>query len=50
MPVSPLVADYDHLLLDLDGCVWVDQAATPNAREALTELRAGGEAAGVHHQ
>ena len=39
MPLSPLVADYDHLLLDLDGCVWVDQSATPNAREALTALR-----------
>ena len=40
MPLSPLVTDYDHLLLDLDGCVWVDQSATPNAREALVELRA----------
>jgi HAD superfamily hydrolase (TIGR01450 family) len=40
MPLSPLVADYDHVLLDLDGCVWVDQSATPNAREALAELRA----------
>jgi glycerol-1-phosphatase len=43
MPLSPLFADYDHVLLDLDGCVWVDQSATPNAREALVELRAGGK-------
>jgi glycerol-1-phosphatase len=43
MPLSPLVANYDHVLLDLDGCVWVDQAATPHAREALAELRAGGK-------
>ncbi|HET8980499.1 MAG TPA: HAD-IIA family hydrolase [Solirubrobacteraceae bacterium] len=43
MPLSPLVAAYDHVLLDLDGCVWVDQSPTPNAREALTELRAAGK-------
>jgi glycerol-1-phosphatase len=43
MPLSPLVADYDHVLLDLDGCVWVDHAPTPHAREALTELRAAGK-------
>lgn len=43
MSLSPLVAPYDHLLLDLDGCVWVDQAATPHAREALIQLRAAGK-------
>ncbi len=31
------------MLLDLDGCVWVDQTATPNAREALAELRNHGK-------
>jgi glycerol 3-phosphatase-2 len=43
MPLSPLFTAYDHVLLDLDGCVWVDQSPTPNAREALTELRAAGK-------
>lgn len=43
MPLSPLLDDYDHLLLDLDGCVWVDQTATPHAREALAALRGAGK-------
>ena len=43
MPLSPLIAAYDHVLLDLDGCVWVGQTATPNAREALAELRGAGK-------
>jgi glycerol-1-phosphatase len=43
MPLSPLLDDYDHVLLDLDGCVWVGQTATPNAREALAQLRGGGK-------
>ncbi|HEX4010215.1 MAG TPA: HAD-IIA family hydrolase [Solirubrobacteraceae bacterium] len=43
MPLSPLLANYDHVLLDLDGCVWVGHTPTPNAREALAELRGGGK-------
>jgi glycerol-1-phosphatase len=43
MPLSPLLASYDHVLLDLDGCVWVGQSATRNAREALAELRGAGK-------
>jgi glycerol 3-phosphatase-2 len=43
MPLTSLLAAYDHVLLDLDGCVWVDDSATPHAREALAELRAGGK-------
>jgi len=43
MPLSPLIASYDHVLLDLDGCVWVGQSATANAREALAELRGAGK-------
>src|SRR5450755_1658332 len=42
MALSPLLARYDHVLLDLDGCVWVSQTATPRAREALAELRGAG--------
>ncbi len=41
-PLSPLVAGYDHVLLDLDGCVWVGDEATPGAAEALAALRAAG--------
>jgi glycerol 3-phosphatase-2 len=43
MPLSPLLRNYDHVLLDLDGCVWVGQAAAPHAREALAELRGAGK-------
>ncbi len=43
MALSPLLADYDHFLLDLDGCVWVGDRPTPRAREALVELRGGGK-------
>jgi glycerol 3-phosphatase-2 len=43
MSLSPLLKNYDHVLLDLDGCVWVEQTATPRAREALAELRGGGK-------
>jgi glycerol 3-phosphatase-2 len=43
MALSPLIAAYDHVLLDLDGCVWVGQEPTPHAREALAELRGAGK-------
>ena len=43
MPVSPLVARYDHLLLDLDGTVWVGDEATPRAVEAVAALRDAGK-------
>jgi len=43
MALSPLVAAYDHLLIDLDGCVWVGDTPTPHAREALAELRNSGK-------
>ncbi|MGA2009995.1 MAG: HAD-IIA family hydrolase [Solirubrobacteraceae bacterium] len=42
MPLSPLLTGYDHVLLDLDGCVWVADVLTPRAREALALLRSGG--------
>jgi HAD superfamily hydrolase (TIGR01450 family) len=44
MPLSPLLAHYDHVLLDLDGCVWVQDAVIPGSPEALGELRAAGKA------
>ena len=42
MPLSALLSRYDHVLLDLDGCVWVQDTPTPHAREALAELRGAG--------
>jgi HAD superfamily hydrolase (TIGR01450 family) len=43
VPVSPLVARYDHFLLDLDGCVWIGDEATDGAVEAVAALRAAGK-------
>ena len=44
MPLAPLLAPYDHVLLDLDGCVWVGDQLIPGAHEALAELRHAGKA------
>src|SRR3954451_13244164 len=43
MGLSPLASRYDHLLLDLDGCVWVGDDPPPRANEAVTALREGGK-------
>jgi HAD superfamily hydrolase (TIGR01450 family) len=43
MALSPLLAGYDSVLLDLDGCVWIGETCTPGAPEAVTELRAAGK-------
>ncbi|MGH3263701.1 MAG: HAD-IIA family hydrolase, partial [Trebonia sp.] len=43
MPLSPLLSSYDHVLLDLDGCVWIGDTPTPHAREALGQLRGAGK-------
>jgi HAD superfamily hydrolase (TIGR01450 family) len=42
VPLTPLASAYDVLLLDLDGCVWVGDEATPHAVEAVDALRAAG--------
>jgi glycerol-1-phosphatase len=39
VPLSSALAPYDHVLLDLDGCVWVGDDPTPRAREAVAALR-----------
>ena len=39
MPLSRLFSRYDNVLLDLDGVVWVGDAPTPGAAEAIAELR-----------
>jgi len=41
--LSHLLAGYDHVLLDLVGCVWVGDDATPRAAEAIDALRAAGK-------
>jgi HAD superfamily hydrolase (TIGR01450 family) len=41
--LSPLVAGYDQVVLDLDGTVWVGDAATPRAPEAVAAIRAAGK-------
>jgi glycerol-1-phosphatase len=43
VPVAPALAPYDHVLLDLDGCVWVGDAPTPRAPQAVTALREAGK-------
>ncbi len=43
MPISPAVARYDQLILDLDGCVWVGPDPIPGAVDAIEALRAAGK-------
>jgi len=43
MALSALLASYDHVVLDLDGCVWVGEESTREAPDALSELRAAGK-------
>ncbi len=46
MPLARLAASYDVLLLDLDGCVWVGEDATPGAAGAIDTARAAGKSVG----
>ncbi len=43
MALAPFVDGYDQLILDLDGCVYVGDEATPGAIETLDELREAGK-------
>src|SRR3954452_8049043 len=43
MSLSPAVAGYDQLILDLDGCVWVGPDPVPGAVDAIEALRAAGK-------
>jgi len=43
VPVARALEPYDHVLLDLDGCVWVGDEPTPRATEAVAALRAAGK-------
>ena len=54
MTLTPRIARYDQLLLDLDGCLWVGDEALEGAPEAVTALREAGKAVafltnGVRH-
>jgi len=42
LTLSRALARYDHVLLDLDGCVWVGDAACDGAAAAVSALREGG--------
>jgi ribonucleotide monophosphatase NagD (HAD superfamily) len=42
VPVSPRIRPYDHVLLDLDGCLWVGDEACEGAAGAVTALREAG--------
>ena len=42
MPLSPLLSAYDQVILDLDGTVWIGDAATRRAPEAVAAIRASG--------
>jgi HAD superfamily hydrolase (TIGR01450 family) len=42
LPLSSLLRPYDHVLLDLDGCVWVGDDACDGATEAVGALREAG--------
>ena len=43
MPLSPLVAAYDHVILDMDGCLWIGDELTERADEAIAALREAGK-------
>src|SRR5688572_6427053 len=43
MALSSLVARYDQLILDLDGCVWVGPEPIDGSVEAITALREAGK-------
>lgn len=42
MPLSPLLAGYDQVILDLDGCVWLGDQPTPRVADAIVALREHG--------
>jgi glycerol 3-phosphatase-2 len=41
--LSPLLASYDQVILDLDGTIWIGGVATPRAPEAISAIRAAGK-------
>ena len=43
MPLRPAIARYDHVLLDLDGCLWIGDDVVEGAPEAVAALREAGK-------
>lgn len=43
MALSPLVASYDHVVCDMDGCLWIGDELTPRAGEAIAAIREAGK-------
>lgn len=43
MPLSPLVAGYDQVVLDLDGCVWIGGEPIEGSVDAIAALREAGK-------
>jgi glycerol-1-phosphatase len=46
VPLSTLADAYDHVLLDLDGCVWVGDEAVPGSVATIAALRKAGKRVG----
>jgi HAD superfamily hydrolase (TIGR01450 family) len=44
VPLSPTVRPYDHVLLDIDGCLWAGGEVLDGAVEAVAALREAGKA------
>jgi HAD superfamily hydrolase (TIGR01450 family) len=44
MPLSPAVAQYDAILLDLDGCLWIGDEPIEGSVAAVAALREAGKA------
>ena len=42
MPLTPLLREYEQVILDLDGCVWLGPDPIPGSIEAIEAIRAGG--------
>ena len=42
MTLSSRIRHYDHVLIDLDGCVWVGDEAVDGAADAVAALREAG--------
>jgi HAD superfamily hydrolase (TIGR01450 family) len=43
VPLSPALARYDHVLLDLDGCLWVGDEPVEGSVDAVAALREAGK-------
>jgi HAD superfamily hydrolase (TIGR01450 family) len=43
VPLTPAIARYDHVLLDLDGCLWVGDDPLDGAAGAVAALREAGK-------